>query len=333
MIETTTSEALLLEEIQKDLPRCSRPFAVIGSRCGMSEEAVLASLVGFIENSVVRELSAILDARKLGYFSSLIAVSTPSDMEKDVAAEISRHPRVSHNYHRDHHYNLWFTLAAKSEQSLLAEATKMIADYPETSFDIMPALKTYKLRVSLRVASKVAEGYREGAAAPTDHATNEAVVLEAEGRSLLSRLEQPFPLVAHPWREIGKHIGMKEEEVLALTDTLTKQGVIRRVAGVLRHRKVGYTANGMCCFAVDADRMDTAGTMAAARPEVSHCYWRKTPDAWRYPLFAMVHATSEPQCRESAESIASEIACDDHLVLFSTIEYKKERAKYFGGDQ
>ena len=333
MIKTTASEARLLQEIQKDFPRCPRPFAEIGDRCDMSERAVLDRLGEYIQNDVVREISAILDARKLGYFSSLIAVSTPPDIEEAVAAGISRHPRVSHNYHRDHRYNLWFTLAANSEHSLLAEATRMTAGYQDTSFDIMPAIKTYKLRVNLRVADKVALEHRENAATPTDHAADEAAVLEDEDRGLLSRLEKPFPLVERPWQEIGKQIGMDEDKILELSDTLTKDGVIRRIAGVLRHRKVGYTANGMCCFAVDTGRMDAAGMAAAAHHEVSHCYWRRTPETWCYPLFAMVHAKSEQQCRASADAIATEIGCDDHLVLFSTIEYKKERAKYFGGDQ
>ena len=338
MIETTASEAQLLEEIQKDLPRCPRPFAEIGGRCGMAEEAVLGSLAMFIDYNIVRELSAILDARKLGYFSSLIAVSTPQDIEEAVAAKISANSRVSHNYHRDHHYNLWFTLAAETEKALMEEATDMTSPFPETSFDIMPAIKTYKLRVNLKVAGSRSSTARNSSkvdsptTAPEAHKADETVKLDDEHRILLARLERPFPLEARPWQEIGRPAGIREDRVLALSDDLTAKGVIRRVAGVLRHREVGYTANGMSCFAIDENGIDRAGMVAAERPEVSHCYWRKTPEQWRYPLFAMVHAKSESECRQTAKSIASEIGCNDHLVLFSTIEYKKERAKYFGGN-
>ncbi len=336
MIETKSVEARLLEEIQNDLPRRSQPFAEIGERCGISEGAVIETLERLTQDGVVREISAILDARKLGFFSSLVAVSTPPDTEGAVAARINAHPRVSHNYHRDHTYNLWFTLAAGSEDALAAEAAQMISPFPGTSFEIMPAVKTYKLRVSLKLTENGRHAAGESpapAAEPTVHHLEKAPDLTDELRPLLARLESPFPLTARPWREIGFYAGMSEDRVLQLTGELKNRGVIRRVAGVLRHRKVGYTANGMSCFSVESSAMDSAGMAAAARPEVSHCYWRRTPENWEYPLFAMVHAKSEKECRDLADSIASEIGCRDHLVLFSTIEYKKERVKYFGGSR
>ena len=67
---------------------------------------------------VLRQLSAIFDTRALGYHSSLVAAKIDPDRVDEAAAVISAHPGVSHNYKRNHAFNLWYTIAVPSDESL-----------------------------------------------------------------------------------------------------------------------------------------------------------------------------------------------------------------------
>src|SRR5438128_3423925 len=101
----------LLNAVQWDFPLEPRPFAALGERLGLDEPAVRARVARVKELGVLRQLSAIFDTRALGYGSALVAAKIDSERVDDAAAVISAHPGVSHNYKRNHAYNLWYTIA------------------------------------------------------------------------------------------------------------------------------------------------------------------------------------------------------------------------------
>ena len=143
------------------------------------------------------------------------------------------------------------------------------------------------------------------------------------------KLQEHMKIVQRPWEEISSGLDMDETELLGCIKDLKNKGAIKRISAVLRHRKVGYTANGMACFNIEESGIEQAGNTLAQYPEVSHCYQRKTYPDWKYSLFAMVHCHSEEECRLIAREMSNRIGCSDHIVLFSTKEYKKERVKNF----
>jgi DNA-binding Lrp family transcriptional regulator len=104
-------DAELLNAVQWDFPLTAAPYAALGDRLGISEDDVLTRLRAAKDAGVLRQLSAIFDTRALGYSSALVAAKIDPDRVDDAAAVISRHPGVSHNYKRNHAYNLWYTLA------------------------------------------------------------------------------------------------------------------------------------------------------------------------------------------------------------------------------
>ncbi|MAG13339.1 MAG: hypothetical protein CMN78_01955 [Spirochaetales bacterium] len=334
-MEFSVSESSLLEAIQLDLPMERRPFSAIGDRCRMNESEAIDGLQSLLENGYIREISAILDARRIGFISSLIAASTPDPDIDSIADRISAHSGVSHNYRREDKFNLWFTLAVPHGRSLHDEVVHLLNSGSKIPFLILPALKTYKLGVHLSFRNGNGTG-PQSAALGEDHgrthsATDppeKAVQLSGLQKRLLMTLQQPFPLTKEPWSVVAEAVGIGASELMREISSLKQTGAIRRISGVLRHRKSGYTSNGMSCFSVPDDLMDDAGYKAAAYPEVSHCYRRPVSEEWRYPLFAMIHARSRKESDGVADSIAAEIECTDYRVLYSTREYKKQRTKY-----
>ena len=109
---------------------------------------------------------------------------------------------------------------------------------------------------------------------------------------------------------------------------------MRRFGAVLRHRQVGYGANGMACWVMPEAQIEAAGLRAAAFSEVSHCYQRPAyPPRWPYTLFTMVHGQTKDEVEAIVDAIAHAISretrIDEVRVLYSTREFKKERVRYF----
>src|SRR3954453_1597285 len=111
MSELDDVDRELLNALQWDFPVVARPFEVLAERLGISEPDVRARVQCVKDSGVLRQLSAIFDTRALGYSSALVAARVDGDRVDGAAAIISEHPGVSHNYKRNHSYNLWYTLA------------------------------------------------------------------------------------------------------------------------------------------------------------------------------------------------------------------------------
>src|SRR3972149_2995532 len=114
-----------LNLMQKDVPLVTRPFAEIGERIGMGEDEVLSRSRRLKEDGIIRQISAILVSRRLGYSSTLVAMDIPEEAIEESAGRISEHPGVSHNYKRDNPFNLWFTLTLPPGSDLEAEVQRL----------------------------------------------------------------------------------------------------------------------------------------------------------------------------------------------------------------
>ena len=101
----------LLNAVQWDFPLEPRPYAALGERLGIPEPEVRERIAKVKDAGVLRQLSAIFDTRALGYSSALVAAKIDPEHIDEAAAIISEHPGVSHNYKRNHAYNLWYTIA------------------------------------------------------------------------------------------------------------------------------------------------------------------------------------------------------------------------------
>ena len=108
----------LLNAVQWDFPVEARPYAALGERLGITEPEVRERIAKVKDDGVLRQLSAIFDTRALGYTSALIAAKVDADHVDEAAAIVSAHPGVSHNYKRNHAYNLWYTIAVPPGASL-----------------------------------------------------------------------------------------------------------------------------------------------------------------------------------------------------------------------
>ncbi len=148
--ELDSNDRLLLNRIQSDFPLTPRPFLDVGRELGMTEDDVIARLRRLLETGAVNRLGPVLSPTAVGGERTLAAISVPPERLEEVAALVNSFQAVSHNYEREHHYNLWFVLSAARP----GEVERALAAIErETGIAVMnlPALEEYFLGVRFQL--------------------------------------------------------------------------------------------------------------------------------------------------------------------------------------
>jgi DNA-binding Lrp family transcriptional regulator len=131
---------------------------------------------------------------------------------------------------------------------------------------------------------------------------------------------QDLPLVAEPFAEIARRLGMEEDDVLDICSGLMEKGVIRRFGPSISHRAMGFSANPMTVLNVPENELDSVGSKIASEADVTHCYARS---GWDYNLFFMIHSKNREDAVKRASAIISKTGIEDYKILFSIRELKK----------
>ncbi|NIC06471.1 Lrp/AsnC family transcriptional regulator [Billgrantia bachuensis] len=150
--------------------------------------------------------------------------------------------------------------------------------------------------------------------------------LDPLDRDIVLATQAGLPLVPDPWSAVGKPLGLAGNEVRARMQRMIDSGVIRRIAAVPNHYRLGYVANGMTVWDVDDAHVERLGREVAGIPGVSHCYRRpRHLPEWPYNLFVMLHGRSQDEVEQQAEVLRERLgdACRDHRILYSSRILKK----------
>jgi len=148
----------ILDAIQNEIPITKRPFAKIADKVGTSEPDVLLRLKKLKANKIIRRIGSSFDSKKLGYRSVLVAAVVSEEKLDNIAAIINRYTGVTHNYRRDHTYNLWFTLTASSEKRVDELLEQMKKETGIKNMFPLPALKKYKIAVHFKMVKESNDG-------------------------------------------------------------------------------------------------------------------------------------------------------------------------------
>ena len=305
----------------------TRPFDAIAKKFDTTPEIIKEKLNNLKEIGVLRQLSAIFDTRKLGYTSSLVAMEIEHDKLDHVASQINRHPGVSHNYERDHQFNLWFTLAVPPGADLNSELEKFNVLKGIKKVRMLPTLQLFKIGVKLDMVDD-----KKHEVAPTEEKKeikNIKFEPTEDDKDFIRELQKDMEIIDEPFVKAANNLGITEDELFSKMKHYESLGVLRRFAAILRHRQVGFTANGMIVWKVPEDRITSVGETLGSFPQVSHCYERPTYDDWPYNVFSMIHCKTHDEAYDVAKTIQNQIDVNEYKILFSSREFKKTRVEYF----
>ena len=111
-------DSRILRELQHNFPLSERPYEVVAERLQISTEQLWARVQRMLDDGVIRRIGASFDSNKLGFRSTLAAVSVEPELVDRAAEVIGGFPEVTHNYLRDDVFNIWFTLIAVDEKRI-----------------------------------------------------------------------------------------------------------------------------------------------------------------------------------------------------------------------
>lgn len=314
----------LATAIQGGVPLEARPYAAIAEAVGLDEGTVIATLEGWQEEGVLREISAVLESKAFGWESALVAASVEPERLEAVAAVVGAHPNVTHNYERNHRFNLWFTLAVPPEMGVRRTLDLLEAESGAGPFLPLPRTRTFKIAV--RMDPKTRRNTSHGT-----HRTKrdiQPVDAGARERLLFRLLQTPLPFTTRPWAALAEPHGLSEQDLIDFAEA-HRGGAMRRYAATFHHRKLGVGGNVMSAWDVPMERMEEVGLAVANLPEVSHCYAREVHPEFPFSLYAMVHGPDPDTCAQIAADAAAELGLPRPAMLQSTREFKKCRLRYF----
>jgi siroheme decarboxylase len=328
-VPLTNHDKQLLNQMQGAFPLEPRPYLRVAEALGASENEVIKRVQELIDDRIIRQVTPIFDTRALGYKSMLVAAKVDADNPHRPAQIINAHPGVSHNYLRNHEFNLWFTIATEPDSKLGLEGTLdvLAQEAGAESVRMLPTIKLFKIRMDLEMVGDT--DALSSAAVAQEPAETEPQPYDDFDVAVIRALQGDMPVVPEPYAEAAAAVGVTQDALLAHLAGMQERRLLRRVAAILFHRRAGFSANGMGVWKVPDERIEEIGRRMASFRGISHCYQRPTYEDWPYSVFTMAHGRSKEECDAILDSIAEDTGIHDRTTLYSSTEFKKIRLLYF----
>ncbi len=322
----------LLNLMQGRFPIAPAPYAEVASEAGITEQEAIARVQHLLEERIIRQVTPIFDTRALGYSSMLVAAKVDPENPWRAATIINAHPGVSHNYLRNHEFNIWFTIATEPDSPLGVQGTLDVLGRLAGAESVrqLPTLKLFKIRMDLEMEGGTEELSKEVQAA--EPAETERQPYDEFDVAVIGALQGAMPVIPQPYAPAAAQLGISQERLLAHLEGMQERRLLRRVAAILYHRRAGFSANGMGVWKVPEERIVELGPRMAAFRGISHCYQRPIYEDWPYSVFTMAHGRSKDECDAILDSIAASTGIDERTTLYSSTEFKKVRLLYFTED-
>ena len=150
MIQLDQIDKDILNTIQLDFPLEAHPFESLGEQLAIPEEEVIEHLENLKSAGAIRRIGPIINTKKTGGISTLVAAKVAENRIDEVAEIINQYTEVSHNYLRPAEYNIWFTMAAPSEERIMQILDEIKT---ETGCDLinLPTKRLFKIGVKFDI--------------------------------------------------------------------------------------------------------------------------------------------------------------------------------------
>lgn len=314
----------LLNPWQHGFPLDRRPFATVAAAAGSDEDSVIAAYRAMQANGMLSRIGGVF-GQGTGGAALLAGMQVPVERLEAVAAIVSAHPGVNHNYEREHAFNLWFVMTGRDADAVDAAMAQLERDtgLPAISLRMRRA---YRIDLGFDLRHRTAQATVHRAAAQR----HPVPVADAD-LPLAALLEEGLPLLPRPYDAWAQALGRRPEDVIATLADWLDRGTLRRFGTVVRHHELGFGANAMTVFDVPDDQVDACGEALAREGGVTLAYRRERAPGWPYNLFCMVHGRDREAVQQVLAGLIPRCGLDTHphAVLFSRQRFKQTGARRF----
>lgn len=329
----TETEQQVLHIIQTNFPLTERPYQAIGNSIGKSEHEVIETLQSLKKQNIIRQISAIFNGTSLGFISTLISFQIEKSKIEHAAKIVSSHPGVSHNYQREHLFNLWFTLSVPEALDIKQHTQKLAELTSCVNYLYLPSVRMFKRRVQFDMNTNLRNIGTTSQRSKFLPKMSSKIPLSQEIQcGIMNELQKDLALSPTPFRDIARQFHVEQETFFNFLDVLKTSQKMSRFAGILKHRSLGFTANAMVVWEIPENTIQAFVKNASEYSSISHCYERVTYPEWPYNIYTMIHGRSHDLCQKLVDTLSSRFNLSCYEVLYSTKEFKKQRVNFFNNE-
>lgn len=109
----------IINHFQGGFPVVERPFKVLADKLEIQESEIMTRIRFMLDDGILTRFGPLYNIDKMGGTFSLCALEVPEDSFDEIAEKVNQFPEVAHNYQRAHRLNMWFVIAAESQDALI----------------------------------------------------------------------------------------------------------------------------------------------------------------------------------------------------------------------
>jgi DNA-binding Lrp family transcriptional regulator len=151
MAAISETDKEILNMIQLDFPIDARPFQVLAKKLGLSEEDLIARVQAMKDSLIIRRIGGNFSPDRLGYYSTLCTARVPENKIDEFTRTVNAYPGVTHNYMRDHDFNIWFTFIAPSRQQIADSLEEISRQTGVSPILNLPATRVFKISANFKL--------------------------------------------------------------------------------------------------------------------------------------------------------------------------------------
>jgi DNA-binding Lrp family transcriptional regulator len=137
----------IMRELQGNLPVVRQPFLEVAEKAGITEDDFFERVKRMQDDGIIRKFGLRIDSKKVGFKSTLMAMKVAPERLEETANKLSEYEFVTHNYARDHEYNIWFTIIERDEGALRAAIERVKKEIEFDDLLDLPVLQKFKINV------------------------------------------------------------------------------------------------------------------------------------------------------------------------------------------
>ncbi len=141
----------ILNQIQVDFPVDSRPYKILAEKIGICEDELIQRINQMKKDLLIRRIGGNFSPDRLGYYSTLCAAKVPEDKIKVFIKTVNEYSGVTHNYKRDHEFNIWFTFIEASVEIIKTNLENIKKTTKVETILNLPATRVFKISANFKV--------------------------------------------------------------------------------------------------------------------------------------------------------------------------------------